>query len=207
MNNWKGYFRTPQLWLNILFNIYILFEYRNDPDGIRSVIMLFWWQSVCLGMSNFVQMLALKDFSPVEVNGEMKGPSWSLKISMALFFAIHFGGFHLVYGVFILVSKSIPGSMLGNAHNTFLTAMLLFAAMIAQLPYEISDNAKRKMDIMKMFFTPYLRIIPMHLVILGGAFLSHRFSVFYLFMLLKFLVDIITDLLYAYRKQHWHPAD
>jgi hypothetical protein len=52
-----------------------------------------------------------------------------------------------------------------------------------------------KFDIGKMFALPYLRIIPMHLVILLPAFFRWEPSI--IFLILKMVADILSFFLYA----------
>lgn len=86
-----------------------------------------------------------------------------------------------------------------------MTMAVLFAGMLMSLPGQIAFNRKRSMNMGTMFFSPYLRIIPMHLLILGGAWLNKDFDVFYLFMFLKFGADLITDWMYRRKWPQWHP--
>ena len=58
-----------------------------------------------------------------------------------------------------------------------------------------------KFNIGTIFFLPYLRVIPMHLMIMGSVFLSVQPSV--IFLVLKTIADILSFMLY---QRMWEKA-
>src|SRR3954466_3314918 len=71
--------------------------------GLRSLMLIYWIQSVIIGVCTVVRILSLSSFStenfhiddlPVEATA-------STKRQTAAFFALHFGIFHAVYLVFL----------------------------------------------------------------------------------------------------------
>lgn len=204
MNELKPWYREPQFIITVLFNLYILIEYQQDPSIARSVVILYWWQSVVLGISHFIQLLTAKQILPMEVNGVMRTDS-GVKWSMAIFFLVHYGIFHIVYLVFLMAFVKFPDNGIHQIPAMSLAMVLLFAGVLMSLPGQIAFNRRRTMNMGTMFFSPYLRIIPMHLLILGGAWLNKDFDVFYLFMFLKFGADLFTDWMYRRKWPQWHP--
>ena len=110
-------------------------------------------------------------------------------ISMARFagwaFLAHYGFFHFVYLIFLF---TIPKT---GVFDWAFYKMLLFSFAIGRAISFIQNrykNHNKVEDISKMFFKPYLRIIPMHLCILIPAFL--HFSNLTVFLVMKAVTDI-----------------
>ena len=64
----------------------------------KEVMLIYWSQSVIIGIFNVRRMLALQNFSTdgVTMNSRSVDPTPGTKRSMAFFFAIHYGFFHAV---------------------------------------------------------------------------------------------------------------
>lgn len=86
MNELKPWYREPQFIITVLFNLYILIEYQLDPSIARSVVILYWWQSVVLGISHFIQLLTARQILPLEMNGVMRNDA-GVKWFMSFFFS------------------------------------------------------------------------------------------------------------------------
>lgn len=71
----------------------------------RILVWIYWFQSVIIGVFNFIRILKLKNFTTegVLVNKMPIPPTQFSKIFIAIFFAFHYGFFHLGYLIFILV--------------------------------------------------------------------------------------------------------
>ena len=82
-----------------------------------------------------------------------------------LFFLVHYGIFHAAYAVFILIAAAAPYWPDVIASGTAFFANHLFS-------YFMNRNraGKRIPNIGSMMFFPYIRIIPMHVFIVFGAF-------------------------------------
>jgi hypothetical protein len=98
----------------------------------------------------------------------------------AWFFLFHFGFFHLVYGIFLLTDfgiRSVDSRVLLIGIGAFFLECLINFIRHKRMERTMSVNLGA------MFFLPYLRIIPMHLMILLPAFLGWKPSM--LFLVLK----------------------
>lgn len=116
-------------------------------------------------------------------------------ITTAFFFLFHYGCFHLAYA--IIMSSHSPEQ---PANSGFLLLLLCTAGFALAHGFSLTHNMHRdfqgkKPNIGALMFYPYLRIIPMHLII-GAASMSakegtHGISMALIgFMLLKTLVDM-----------------
>jgi hypothetical protein len=113
-------------------------------------------------------------------------PTPETKRQTAFFFLMHFGGIHLGYLVFI-VAETPAGLVVGPG-------LLVCAAAFAVNHY-FSYRYHREVDrsgtpnIGTLMFTPYFRIVPMHLTIVFGAVALGQAGVL-LFGLLKTAADV-----------------
>lgn len=87
--------------------------------------------------------------------------------STAWFFLLHYGVFHIFYGVFLVsaISELSPGFLL---HGAIGLALFLFNHAFSYR-YNKKRDASGSPNIGTIMFFPYARIIPMHLVIIIGA--------------------------------------
>jgi hypothetical protein len=135
---------------------------------ITDLLWVYWGQSVVIGYYNVHRIVDLDRFStdgfirsirPVE-------PTCETQRCTAICFALHYGLFHLVYGVFLLTTFRI--------HPGFPVTGILLCILAFWLTHRYSYRFNRERDravpnISSLMFFPYVRIIPMNLVILLGS--------------------------------------
>lgn len=175
-------------------------------QGWSPLLMLwpFWFQSVAIGWYNGRRMLALKRFSTegFTSKGQRVPENESGKRSTVFFFAIHYGFFHLCYGLFLL---AMTGAALDGTGDTaaqavpilardllltFALGALFFATQRTAFREQLAFDATRKPNLGAMMFMPYLRIFPMHLMILVGAMVGSAGAGSVFFGVLKTLADV-----------------
>ena len=180
----KRYLTDINLWFLLGINIWSLLYYQAHPNDFNSVVWLYWGQSVLIGLFNFVDLLTIP--AP-PIDGKLPQYFFKSKGCSALFFLCHYQFFHLVYAVFLVSGKRL------DMH--FILSALAFYAFNLGIQFYQHKKAQshEAPDIGKMFFLPYLRIIPMHLMILLPAFFHVTPSIVFLF--LKTLADIIMYLI------------
>jgi hypothetical protein len=188
--------RDPALWTLIILNLLFIYEFRNDPSQYTSIIWLYWCQSVLIGVFNFLDMITIKNAdNDVTVNGK-PATKWQAKGCFPLFFLVHYGIFHVVYLVFLTVDFK-----LSDTNFTYLRwalAGVLVQQFIHFVQLKIrSSNTSRSIG--SIFFTPYLRIIPMHLTILLPKILGWTPAI--TFLILKTVFDVIGYLVTT--KYYW----
>lgn len=204
---WKRVDFTKLSTLSLVFsNLLVIIFAVVDKLSAIDILWIYWFQSVIIGIFNFIKIISLKEFS---VEGFKRGnkqllPTKETKISTAIFFLFHYGFFHLIYAVF-LSSFSIFGyfskSEFEMSYFLFSTAMFFISSLI-----EFNSSKKEKAgelpNIGKLMFAPYSRIIPMHLTIILGGFIAAAGSSFsvdtnlaiiVLFIGIKTFVDLITE--------------
>lgn len=156
----------------------------------------YWIQSIVIGWYSRRRILALRRFSTegLKVNGRAVQPTAETKRSVANFFALHYGFFHLAYLAF-LFSLSFD-ARLGRAPTS--GDWLLFALLGAgfwlshrnshRLHLDADIRSERNLGL--LMFLPYARILPMHLTIILGTLIGGGGAIL-LFTALKTAADVL----------------
>lgn len=180
--------RDPAFWILIGFNLWCIYYYEKNPDGFPTIVWLYWAQSVLIGLFNFLDMLTLSNAIPgsMTFNDKPIDTRFRQKGCLAFFFLVHYGIFHLAYLVFIM-------AQLDEGNIDWLFVLLGVAVVALELLISFirrkSLQGTMHIDVGKMFFLPYLRVVPMHLMILGPAFLHWEAST--IFLVLKTIADVL----------------
>jgi Family of unknown function (DUF6498) len=187
----------PALLFLLAGNLYCIWYYDKYPNGFATVVWIYWFQSIIIGLFNFLQLITYKDQIPdaaaIENTRGTLGGSCA-----AWFFLFHYGAFHLAY-FFVLLFKfdvfSVKKIVLLIGIAVFLLESLLNFIKVKREEKTAEVNAGM------LFFLPYLRIIPMHLMILLPTFIGWEPSL--LFLVLKTGADLLSFQLYhfIYRPQ------
>jgi hypothetical protein len=181
-------FTDSTVWTLIIANLYPLISVLQGSASAMSIVILYWVQSVLIGLVAFVRLFFIESGA--------KG--------QAIFFLMHYGFFHFVYSIFLFgFAKTTSGDMQIDG-VWFASAIGLFAFhhgrsfVVHRQEYEekmagLDAGARQS----KIFATPYLRIIPMHLAIIFGGALSTvlgGFAVALILLLLKTISDVFVHI-------------
>lgn len=177
--------KDPRAWFLLLINSYLIYYYLQNPTEFNTIVWIYWLQSILIGFFTFIELLKVEN--PDETSMKMNDQPVTKKNMgcAAFFFLFHFGFFHLVYAIFLLTGFSAGA----NAKIVLITgAIFLVESTLELIRKRTSKKEGEKENIGKMFFVPYMRIIPMHLMILVPPLLGFGTSV--IFLMLKMLADI-----------------
>ncbi|MBP9758865.1 hypothetical protein KBD45_04150 [Candidatus Dojkabacteria bacterium] len=196
----KPFFQDYSIWFLLFTNLLtIWFAYRESWD-LSVLVWIYWFQSVTIGIFNFIRILQLKEFSTegVRIGDQPVEPEEWVKVFIAMFFLFHYGIFHLGYLFFMLFS-AFP-LILFDGLNWSVILYVLLSALFFFLNHLFSYFYNRPVDTKKqnigtLMFYPYARIIPMHLII-SYAFTSGNMVI--PFLLLKTLADVIMHIVEHY---------
>lgn len=152
----------------------------------------YWIQSIVIGYFSRKRMLTLTRFSTegLRINGQAAAPTEATRNSAANFFALHYGGFHLGYLVFIATRAA------DLSRWDWAGVALAGVSFAWNHRYSYRQNleadAAGTPNLGTLMFLPYLRIIPMHLTILAGGLFAGDFSALAIvvFSLLKTGADV-----------------
>lgn len=180
----KRVFSDPGFWFLLLINSYLIYYYLQTPGEFNTIVWIYWLQSVLIGFFTFIQLLRIKN--PDEKSLTMNNQPIS-KNSMgcaAFFFLAHYGFFHFVYAIFLLFSFS-KGA---NTKIILITGCIFLIESTMQLLIRKKNVLEQQENVGRIFTTPYLRIVPMHLMIFLPNILD--MSVTVVFLILKTVADI-----------------
>ena len=182
---------VPLLLANFLTIAWALFEGWRVLD----VMLVYWFQSVVIGYFNYQRIMDLKEFSTENftINDKRPDPTPKTKRNVAVFFALHYGFFHVAYLAFIVNKES------GDISLSSIGIVVCIIAFIFNHRYSYQHNKERDSqrvpNIGTIMFFPYARIVPMHLTILLAASLGgESVKVLLIFLLLKTGADVIMHM-------------
>jgi hypothetical protein len=119
------------------------------------------------------------------------------KRSTANFFAFHYGFFHAGYLVFLLDSHWVDG--LWNWLALLACGVSFVLSQRATYAVQHAADLRTAPNLGALMFTPYLRVVPMHLGIIFGAGIGDGTWLLVLFTALKTASDIALDAV----DRHW----
>lgn len=193
-------------WLLIFSNLSVIFFAIVDELSANQVLWIYWIQSVIIGIFNFLRIITLKEFSTKGFKSgkgiELK-PTKSVKISTGLFFLFHYGFFHFIYAMFLggfssleKVDTSVPFT-----NYIIYTSLFFFVNYFIEFIQSNRNSETEPPNLGAIMFAPYVRIIPMHLTIIAGGFISMigmllfantDYIIIIVFAGIKIFVDLIT---------------
>lgn len=153
----------PSLIILLISNSLIIILAVYQKWDTSTVLWVYWMQSIIIGFFQFFRILFLNKFH-------------------AFFFAFHYGFFHFIYAIFLF---NLFTNQALDFKNLFTGGLIFFLNHLFSYLY----NAQKAQSVSKLMFAPYTRIIPMHLIIIFGAFLGQ--SALVIFLLLKTFTDLI----------------
>jgi hypothetical protein len=140
--------------------------------SVASLLWPFWFQSLVIGVFNFKRMRALRAFSTrgmTDGRGRRIPETEAGKRSTANFFLGHFCGFHLAFLLFLAAFAWPPA----HEWRWMLPAMLGLVVVQARIHRDqVAADAPRRPSLPLMTLTPYLRVLPMQLILVVGAMLA-----------------------------------
>ena len=163
------------------------------------LVVPFWLQSVVIGWFYRRRILALVRFRTdgFEMDGKPVPETAETRRTTANFLAMHYGFFHAVYAVF-LVAFGFAGTLGDTSGLTredvwaVLGLGLLFGAtQYLEHRRAVATDRGLAPNIGAMMFLPYVRVVPMHLMILVGAALGSGPSAIVVFGTLKGAADVL----------------
>lgn len=172
----------------LITNLITIFLAVFQNWDLPTIACIYWFQSVIIGLFQAKKILDLKNFSTenFKINGHSVLPNQETKIKTVSFFIFHYGFFHFVYAIFLY------------KENEFLLLPVLVASIMFFVNHLFSYREHKEIDSQKiknigsMMFFPYIRIIPMHLIIIFASLSGVGSLIF--FLILKTIADVTMHL-------------
>lgn len=164
----------PSAYVLLAMNLIPLIGVLLHNWTVFQVLLLYWCENVVVGGFNVLRMLAAQPKDPV---------SWASKLFLIPFFIVHYGMFTFVHGMFVIglfggqavrFGGLSPSILLGAVRTAGLT--LPVAALVASHGFSFFHNylaggEYQRIDLAKLMFQPYGRIMVLHVTVLLGGFL------------------------------------
>ena len=180
----------------VIANVVVLAIAYFSHMSLRSLLFVYWVQSVVIGLSHTIRLLSLQRFSieGFQTNTPLDETP-ATKYRMAGFFVLHYGMFHGAYFVFLVTEQGRQGQpLLAGAGGAYAFCALVFALNHAfSLARNLKSDAAGTPRLATLMVLPYARIVPMHLMILSGLLFTTGTSAFAIFVfgLLKTVSDVV----------------
>lgn len=169
----KKYFLDSSSISLISSNLIVIILAVTQNWDISTLLWIYWIQSIIIGFFQFFRILSLKTFA-------------------AFFFTFHYGFFHFIYAIFLSnFFQSSPGL---NLRDLLLGSAIFFANHFFSFIQGKVQDEKLKPNINTLLLQPYIRIIPMHLVLILGMILGNQSKLIF-FLILKTLTDLATHII------------
>lgn len=123
------YFSDPSFHAIILGNLLTIIMAYIEHWSLGEVMLIYWCQSVIIGLVNFYRMVTLKKFSTqgLKMNDRPVPETAEAKKQVAVFFLAHYGFFHAAYFMF-LVEDQLSG--LESAAMTLVDKVFIAGAIL-----------------------------------------------------------------------------
>jgi hypothetical protein len=181
------------LWTLIASNIFVLLWAIIEKWPLIEIMWVYWFQSVGIGVIWFLRLWTVKNVYVEKDFHSIGDPKSSLGRKLnALFLIFHYGFFHAGYLAF-LAGKSEEIVF----RPIYFMALIFFADQLFSFIYHKDWSNTKPVKYGKLVFMPYLRIVPMHITIIGALILKDKLNINFehtlvvvLFLLLKTVADV-----------------
>lgn len=162
--------------------------------SLKTLLVLYWLESFIVGAVNVPQILVS--------NGALKD-----RISTAFFFMVHYGGFWLGHGLFLMIFlfPKLPEGPEGGVVSDlpYDSVLYVLLAMLVSHLFDFAQDIWRKPRAERFppntqLFVPYGRVFVMHIMILGGAALGAKYANATTFILMFTGLKIAFELFFMY---------
>ena len=148
----------------ILSNMVPLYGVLNWGWSLNVVMLSYWFENVIIAIITLLKMKRSEGSNTMDitVNGVKRVAS---RRDVMVFFALHYGGFAFVHGVFIMF-------FFGKAPILpFLLAIIFTTASHAAsyVSNYIGSDEYKRVSPSDLFYAPYARVFPLHFAVIVGA--------------------------------------
>lgn len=212
----KIWYSDLSFWSLLIANLVSIVLAVFEQWNLIIILWIYWGQNIVIGIFNFKKMRLLENKqnkNPESIGNRLnmiKGPSLFGHMShfMSSFFLVHYGFFHFVYFIFLSVFSAF-GDEIGfgnigaqtNAFGlSFLFVVIGIGAFLFHHWFSYNSNKKngtlfgsREPSLNGLMGRPYLRIVPMHILIVLGVWFSGEWQLI-IFLVLKTIVDLLMHI-------------
>ncbi|NWF89052.1 MAG: hypothetical protein HXY50_06260 [Ignavibacteriaceae bacterium] len=201
----KKMFQSFSFWSLLISNFLIIIFSIIERQNVFNILWAYWFQSVIIGLFNFLKIISLKDYTidGLKMNNKVITKSKAAKVGVAVFFLFHYGFFHFIYAIFLIFFTAANKISQGGVDFSFIliTSLIFLFNYLAEFIFSLKNDSSTVHSLPKLMMAPYKRIIPMHLTIIlagfvlaGGAgiVINPNTTILLIFTGLKTIVDLFT---------------
>ncbi len=164
-----GFWKRPPILVVLVFNLIPAACVLWLGWSALTLLVLYWVENVVVGVVTALKLRAIE-----RKGGARPGPA-----ATTGFFAMHYGIFTLVHGVFAFVIGGVVGNpdpaatfaQFWSERWSFLATVLALSALHAAALIDwMRSKGWETADLNSQMMAPYGRIFVMHLTVIGGAF-------------------------------------
>lgn len=156
--------------------------------SVFALLGLYWFENVATGVVQFEKMRLTERAQPrPEV------------FKLSQFFALHYGMFTLLHGIFVLVFFGLlsESAQIGGARLWWLSAIVVAATHYHAFRRDFVQHGEaQRANIDRLMFEPYGRIVVLHLIVLLGGYFALSTDeprhVLIVLVALKLSVELLT---------------
>ncbi len=170
----------------------LFFEWQLFP-----LILLYWIENVVIGIFNAFKMLSCSGSESV-----------LQRIFMIMFFSAHYGMFCFGHGTFVVDLfggglDSIPVALQIIFQNSLQLAVIALVVThgFSFLKNYLVGGEFREMSVSEVMFSPYKRIIVLHVFIIFAGMILQTLGVTQIGLIVLAIVKIVADLM-AHKIEH-----
>ena len=163
------------IWLLLAVNIAVLGIAHWQKWPLLQLMLMYWVQSVAIGLSYVLRILSLDKFTTegMKILGEPVAPTQESRSLLAFVFVFGFGFVHAVYLVFIYAGATMSTKVPLRLDLWFWVCTAAFVLNhLWSYRYNSELDRRGTVDAGALMLTPYIRAVPMHLMMVSGAFVG-----------------------------------
>jgi hypothetical protein len=159
---------------------------------IYELLIVYWVQNCAVGISHFIRILSLKRYTATAMMTDGRVVPVPLsKQAAAWVFLLTYGFANALYLVWISY-QPWAGHSAGILLGQWLCGVVFALNHAYSLAHNIRRDSESTPDLRGLIVAPYVRIAPMHLVLLIGAIPKGGTVIVAAFLLLKTLADVAS---------------
>lgn len=173
----------------LLVNLAVMIIALIRNLDFTTLFIVFWAQSVIIGLFHFIRIFNLKNFSmgKFHLNKREINPTREIRYTTAILFLALYGFIHFVY-LLIFIGKL---NFLAYFKVAIIVGMgLFFVNHLFSFIKNFKEDTRREQRIERVMFYPYVRIFPMNLIVVLGLVIFGTKASF-IFLILKMIADLV----------------
>jgi hypothetical protein len=210
---------SASLWFLIAVNLLPIVGVLKFGWDVGDIVFLYWFENLIIGALNVIRILLAQPATPFGVSlpaGTQLPPGFgaamgAIKYFMAPFFAVHYGFFCYGHGMFLASmfhkgrdTIEMTRSMLHEPAMLIAVAALAASHLFSLIRNYIGRGEYRRVDLSKLMFRPYGRIVVVHIYILAAGFALQFYKSPAIAIVAFVLVKIVVDAAMHRRERALH---